>query len=422
MSNSLDVAILGAGPYGLSLAAHLGQGMRTRVFGAPMGTWRAHMPPGMCLKSDGFACDLYDPDRRFTFKHYCHVNGIKYEDRGLPVDLETFTSYGLAFQRRFVPDIDDRLVSNVKRNDEGFRLTLSDGETVTAKQVVVAVGLTHFAKTPDTLCGLPEHRFSHSSQCEDLDRFAGQDVVVLGAGASAIDISLALHEAGARTTLITRRDAVPFHGKAPAKRSLLTRVKNPWSGLGPGWRSRLACDLPLIFYFLPRQLRIRVVQKHLGPAPGWFTRDRFVGKISTRVGFSLRHAEEVNGRVRLSFLDQHANVQEVDADHVIAGTGYGVDLGRLAFLDSRLRNDIATEEKAPILSTQFESTVPGLYFTGPCAAYSFGPLLRFAFGAGFASRRLSKQLKTRARRHARRAEDQQTSLDATATASSVSST
>lgn len=402
MSNNLDVAIIGAGPYGLSLAAHLPGSLRHRVFGAAMGTWQAHMPPGMCLKSDGFACDLYDPEREFTLSEFCRARGIPYQDRGLPVALETFTSYGLEFQRRFVPDLDSRFISEVSREGSGFRLTLGDGDTVYTRRVILAVGLTRFATLPEALRGLPEEFVSHSSQCEHLDRFAGRDVIVIGAGASAIDMALALHDAGARPTLITRRSSIPFHGKAPERRSLVTRLKSPWSGLGPGWRSRLACDLPLLFHRLPADFRIKVVQKHLGPAPGWFTSTRFRSHVTCRVGLALKRAHVLHGKIVLTFNGPSGEDHDFAVDHVVAGTGYEIDVNRLPFLEENLRAEIRMEHNSPVLSTHFESSVPGLYFTGPCAAYSFGPLLRFAFGAGFASRRMSKHLNASARKQERR--------------------
>ena len=148
------------------------------------------MPPGMFLKSDGFACDLSDPKSQFTLREYCRLEGIPYKDRGLPVALQTFASYGVAFQRRFVPDLDQRLVYEVSRSGEAFRLTLEDGETVLARRVVVAVGLTRFATMPDALSNLPEECVSHSSRCEHLERLSDRNVLVIGAGASAVDIAL----------------------------------------------------------------------------------------------------------------------------------------------------------------------------------------------------------------------------------------
>jgi cation diffusion facilitator CzcD-associated flavoprotein CzcO len=394
----ISAAIIGAGPYGLSLAAHLAPRCRDcAVFGRTMDTWRNHMPAGMHLKSDGFASSLYDPEGEFPLREFCRSNAIPYADIGTPVGLETFIAYGREFQRRFVPQIDEKLVTHAIKDGTGFRLTLEDGEHIWTKFVVVAAGISHFGVLPEMLAAMPPQFVSHSSRHHSFDQYAGQNIVVLGAGASAVDVALALHEAGAHPQLVTRRKEVPFHGKAPDKRSLTTRIRNPWSGLGPGWPSRLACDLPLVFHAMPKDFRLKVVKKHLGPAPGWFTRDRIFKNIPMQTGLELVRAEVLDSKVHLEFRQQDGENRTIEADHVIAGTGYRVDLRRLGFLDESMCQSLAMEETSPVLSTNFESSIPGLYFVGSCAAFSFGPLLRFAFGAHFTSRRLSRHLAKKVR-------------------------
>src|SRR5229473_6386190 len=112
-----DVAIIGAGPYGLSLAAHLRNSKRSvRIFGSPMHAWARHMPQGMHLKSEGFASDLYDPEAKFTLKAYCSERAIPYADIGLPVAIETFIAYGLEFQRRYAPDVENVQITSLKNS------------------------------------------------------------------------------------------------------------------------------------------------------------------------------------------------------------------------------------------------------------------------------------------------------------------
>ena len=88
----LETAIIGAGPYGLSIAAHFrSRGIPFRIFGRLMDSWLAHMPKGMCLKSDGFASNIYDPEDDFTLQRFCAQQGIEYSDAGIPVRLDTFS-------------------------------------------------------------------------------------------------------------------------------------------------------------------------------------------------------------------------------------------------------------------------------------------------------------------------------------------
>src|ERR1700704_4700046 len=125
MTSFCPVAIIGAGPYGLSLAAHLrARGIRHRIFGKPMEFWLNQMPSGMSLKSDGFASNLYDPEDRFTLKRFCEERGIAYADIGIPVRLDTFTAYGLAFKKEMVPELEERMVVAIARQPPGFAITL----------------------------------------------------------------------------------------------------------------------------------------------------------------------------------------------------------------------------------------------------------------------------------------------------------
>src|SRR5690348_16760004 len=111
MSVGTDVAIVGAGPYGLSIAAHLShRGVTHRVLGRPMHLWIAHMPKGMLLKSEGFASSLHDFQGSFSLRRFCAERGVPYADLGVPVPLELFAAYGLAFQKRYVPQLDSRIL------------------------------------------------------------------------------------------------------------------------------------------------------------------------------------------------------------------------------------------------------------------------------------------------------------------------
>lgn len=149
------------------------------------------MPIGMTLKSPPFASSLSDPDHDGTLEKYCAKKGIPYDSMNIPFGLDLFTSYGLEFQKRFVPDLDTRRVVKVDRDDERFIVELDDGEQLHANHVVAAIGITSFADIPDVLKALPTNLVSHSFAHSDLSAFAGRDVTVIGAGASAVDFPVA---------------------------------------------------------------------------------------------------------------------------------------------------------------------------------------------------------------------------------------
>jgi thioredoxin reductase len=391
----LETAIIGAGPYGLSIASHLrSQGTSFRIFGRLMDSWKAHMPKGMMLKSDGFASNIYDPLGTYPLKQFCAQHGIEYSDTGIPVRLETFAAYGSAFKDRLVPELEDKLVSRLDRAPSGFLLKLDDGEEVVAKHVILAVGITHFQHVPPNLRHLSPDFVSHSCCHHDLEPFRGRNVVVLGGGASATDLAGLLRDADAEVQLVARQTSLKFHGKPEVgkPRSLWRRIRSPQSGLGPGWRSRFFANAPSSFHWLPERLRLEIVRTHLGPSGGWFAKDKVVGRVPLLLGYEVERAGVHEGKVHVQLRAVDGTRRSVVTEHVIAATGYKADTGRLAFLSEEIHAKLVTVEGSPVLSRTFESSVPGLYFVGVAAASSFGPVMRFAFGAGFAARRLMKTM------------------------------
>jgi len=389
----LNTAIIGAGPYGLSVAAHLRRrGIPFRIFGRPMDSWLNHMPKGMMLKSDGFASNIYDPDEEFTLGKFCAERGIEYSDAGLPVSLETFAAYGQAFRERMLPELEEKQVVSLDRAPEGFVLGLDNGKTVTARRVVLAVGITHFEYVPSNLASLPPEFLSHSFRHADPAAFKGRNVVVIGGGASAIDLAALLHEAGAEVQLVARHPELKFHSMPTGKpRSRWQQIRHPKSGLGPGLRSRFFSDFPMLFHHLPEGLRIELVEKTLGPSAGWFVKEK-MERVPCLLGYTPERAEVEDGKVRLHLRAANGTEREVRTEHIIAATGYKVDLERLKFLSPDIRSRVRTVKGSPVLSSSFESSVPGIYFVGIAAANSFGPVMRFAFGAGFAARRLTQTM------------------------------
>lgn len=357
------------------------------------------MPKGMRLKSDGFASSLYDPESEFTLQRYCAQAGIPYADTGLPVPLDTFVSYGMAFQKKFVPEVEDNAVVSLLRRGAIFEITLADGEKLTARKVVVAVGIGQFEHVPPILGALSAQFVTHSSRHTALEHFSGRQVAVVGAGASALDIAALLHQAGASVQLVARKPAIRFHdapGAAP--RPLMERMRAPGTGLGAGWKLFFYAHAPHVFHHLPERTRLEAIRHALGPKPAWFVRQQVVGKVPFHLGVDIRRASIVNGEVHLQLLSMNGTRSTAVAEHVISATGYKVDLRRLSFLDCALLSEIRTVELSPALSSNFESSVSGLYFAGTAAANSFGPLLRFALGARFTAERLSHHLKKTAAR------------------------
>src|SRR5579871_1401771 len=234
MKLSTDVAIIGAGPYGLSLAAQLrGRGVKYRIFGEPMRFWR-NMPVGVNLKSLAFATSISVPKSGYSFPSWCRKHGLEDFE---PCTMQSFAAYGLEIQKQFVPDLEEVLVKNVSLRGDGFELSLSSGEHLIARKVVVCTGLSELAQIPDVFRGLGPDRMRHTFDISDYSEFRNKTVAVVGAGASAIEAGALVCEAGGRSEVFVRGEEAIFHGRTARVRPLWERLKNPMSVLGPSRRN-----------------------------------------------------------------------------------------------------------------------------------------------------------------------------------------
>ena len=384
--------MIGAGPYGLSVAAHLaGRGVRHEIFGLPMDTWGSHMPAGLFLKSEGFASNLSDPAGEHTLERYCEESGIEYGRIAVPIALETFSGYGRWFQQRAVPGLDTRLVGGLATVDGGFELTLEDGATLSARRVVVASGVQGQAYTPPELDGLPAGALVHTYDQPD-PAVPGGRCVVLGAGQSALEAAALVRESGREVVLVARGAELAWLSRPGGRsRPLRKRLRYPESGLGEGRAQWAYSNLPLVFHRMRQDWRLEKARTVLGPAGAWWLRPRIEGEVEVRLGRTLLGARAADGEALLS-LRGPAGDEEIATDQVVAGTGYRFDLDRLPFLGPELRGRLATVAGAPVLDRSFQSGAAGLYFVGHLATPSFGPLMRFVFGARFAAQRVAGRL------------------------------
>jgi thioredoxin reductase len=400
-STDVEVAVVGAGPYGLSIAAHLaGRGVERRVFGRPMGSWIEHMPAGMLLKSEPYASNLSDPGGRFTLRAFAEEHGLAHADAGAPLAVERFTAYGTWFQRRAVPDVEDVRVTGVARRDHGFEVSLDTGERFRARSVVVATGIAPFACRPAAFDGVGRDLVSHTSAHRDLDRFRGLDVTVVGAGQSALETATLLFEHGARPRLVARAPGLAWN-RVPsgARRSSFDKMRCPPAPLcGCGWECAFWSYGQRPFQLLPPAMRHHVVRSTFGPAGAWWLRDRFDHVPEVHLGTTVVAATPSPGGLVLALQDaggatnETSTTRRVETQHVILGTGYRVDVGLIPFLAPELGVGIRRNGGYPVLTRFLESSVPGLHFAGMTAAVELGPSMRFVFGCDHAARMVTHRL------------------------------
>ncbi|HXW58277.1 MAG TPA: NAD(P)-binding domain-containing protein [Solirubrobacteraceae bacterium] len=389
-----EAVVVGAGPYGLSVSAHLGaRGVAHEIFGDTMSLWAKHMPIGMYLKSEGFASNLSDPLGEHTLRRFCAEQGIEYGEFAVPIALDIFERYGRWFAERLVPHVRELRVERVSKTPAGYELALSSGERVRARSVVLATGMGGYAYLPPELRDLPRDAVVHSFEHRDPASSRGATVAVIGAGQSAMESATLMAEHGAKVKLIARTGKLAWLSKPGGPtRPLKERWHYPESGLGEGRSQWFYSNHALIFHYSPQRKRAKHAYTALGPAGGWWLRDRLEGHVEQLLGRTLTRAQMNGSSVRLE-LQGPGGSEELVVDHVLAGTGYRPQLSRLDYLEPALRESIASVGGAtPILDASFQSSSPGLYFVGFPAGLSFGPVMRFVYGTEFAARRVAGRI------------------------------
>jgi hypothetical protein len=384
--STCKVAVIGAGPYGLAVASHLRQaGVEARVFGEAMGFWR-HMPKGMLVRSEWRATHIADPRRMLTLDRYEAEHGAKLPRPRLRRD--DVVAYGLWYQRRALPDVDERRVTRLEAGRAGFRLTLSDGDVAEAERVVVATGLTSFASRPPAFAALPSALAPHSCDVHDPDSFRGLRVVVIGAGQSALELAALLGEADADVEIFARRPAIRWRADGDdwlRRHTEFRKLVYPPGGVGPPGINWII-QMPGLFRSFPAHLQRRWTQRAMRPEGSRWLRPRLSGvpMIAGRSVVSASQAGEE--QLRLVFDDG----SEREVDRVVLATGYRVDLDRSSILAPGLAQSVRRIGGSPLLTDGFQSSVPGLHFVGAAAAESFGPLMFFIAGTGYAARAVTR--------------------------------
>jgi cation diffusion facilitator CzcD-associated flavoprotein CzcO len=383
-----DVAILGAGPYGISAAAHLGQikGLDVRLLGEPMSFWERHMPERMLLRSPWAASSIADPDKRLCLDAYRSTFGLDRLRDSEPLPAADFIRYGHWVLEQLHLRAEGK-VRRVEAASDGYKLTLEQGDTLMARRVVVAGGIQPFVYRPEMFRGLPDSLVTHTSEQRDFKNFRNKEVLIIGAGQSALEAAGFMRAAGAQVDVLIRNPDVRWLGK---KRQWLHAKPVRWMFYGKGDIGPAGVSLfvqhPNLFRRLPRR-----IQDWWGPRairPAVF--DNLMASTDVRIhgGRFPVNAQLDGERLRVQLNDGTYRA----VDHVVLGTGYRVDVSRYPFLSPALIERIDRVNGYPVLDAGFETSSTGLHFVGAPAAYSFGPLMRFVAGTEFCGLALQRRV------------------------------
>ena len=357
--------VIGAGPYGLSTAAHARrQGIDPLVVGEPMGFWRRNMPEGMLLRS-GTDWHL-DADGIDTFEAFLAQRGIDPAEVP-PVPLRTFIEYADWFCVKTGIQTRPDFVARLETADGQFLATFEDGQRLTADAVVAAPGIARFPVIPEWVpVSLPEYRWSHTSSLVQFEHLRDARVLIVGGRQSAFEWAALLAEAGAAAIYVVHRHDPPSF------------ETSHWSFVDPLIDDTIR--IPGWFRRLPTAERDAIAQRFWAEGrlklEPWLTQrlpERVVNRRPRTAIASCRELRTGEIDVELS------SGERLVADHVLLATGYKPNLANITYLHPLL-DRIETTDGFPVLDEHFQTSVRGLFMPGFVATRDFGPFFGFVRG------------------------------------------
>ena len=350
------VAVIGAGPYGLAIAAHLkGLGVPLALFGAPLARWAAQLPPGFMLRSPAEASSIAGPRGGPACSVADFRSSLGSRDLVAPLSGEEFLRYGAWYVARHALS-GHGPVAQVEPGTR-FKVRTVRGEVVDAKAVIVATGLTHAAWLPECAGALPPAVSRHSSDMEEPARFTGARVAVVGAGQSGAEAVVALERAGAHVIWVSRRP--PRFCNLPLQERRVAVAAYARSS------ALLSAMPPLLRRPLLRLTDTATVARE------W--RGRLDGALARAQWRAVTGAAVDGVAVRLVLADGTS----VTADRVVWATGYRPSVARDPVARALLGASIPG---IPWLDRTGATRRPGVFFSGAWTATRFGPSVRFLAG------------------------------------------
>ncbi|WP_336775215.1 NAD(P)-binding domain-containing protein [Paenibacillus sp. MMO-58] len=366
----LDVIIIGAGPYGISVAAHaVANKISYKLFGYPMDFWKNQMPQNMYIRTPHDLVSFSDPEGEYTIQQFAKETQTNLES---PLPRTVFVRYAFWFAEKVGIEFTPEFVNILSFNGQYYTIVTESGDSLEAKNIVIATGVKDFQYIPSPYKELPESYVSHTLGYTDFNKFRGMDVIVVGSGQSAWEAAALLHQAQANVKLIYRKKRHIYGGSRIAE-LILRRIGD-------------------IFYWFPGPLKKLLWKAGSITVPiARFLKPLVEETVPKFANITINQVRVVNNKVLLKF----TNGDETFADHIIVASGFKIDLDKLPFVEDHLKSQILREEECaafPKLNQNFESNLRGLFFAGPLSAHSHGPTFRFILGLDKASKTIIRSI------------------------------
>jgi len=375
-NNSIDLIIIGAGPFGLSAASFANfHQIDYLVIGKPMAFWKENIPENMYLRS-GTDWHL-DPYGNYTIETFLKSRNKSIEDVK-PLPLTIFLDYAEWFQEQQNINVLDKLIVKLDYSEEEkkYLITLKDSKEIKAKNVLIAIGFKFFKKLPAYLTKkLPAGSFTHTCDVVKFEKFKDKSVLIIGGRQSAYEWAALIVEAGAKTVHISHRHETPEF------------AESNWSWIDPIMDQMV--DNPEWYRTLNEKEQKEIERKFwiedsqkLEP---WLLPRIDRENIKIWPLSNVVKCDEANSGLYKVHLD---NGRRLEVDHIILATGYKVDINKVPFLNSgNILPKLNINQGFPDLDGYLQTSLPGLYMTSIIATKSFG-----RFFAYIASCRTSSQI------------------------------
>lgn len=368
-----DVLIIGAGPYGISLAYDLyKRNIHFQIIGKPFSLWFDHLVPGIQLRSDWRASQLYSRDGhldidRYLRMHYSPQKVYSVKQGRVPSTL--FQDYLRWVLKELPFQVIDEKILELHQDGSEFVAQTSSGGELRARRVVCATGIESHRYLPRELASLPA--VVHGWNTREYGFLKNSRLLVVGGGQSAAEAIACLSDCN-QITWVYRSPLVFFSEPINLPKPLFD----------------LALRLSACFYRLPR-------------GASWLLGRRFLESTITPDLKSTVMRESIL-RLQIDVADlglipggpERVYSQRLNEafDKVIACTGYHYALSTIRFLSPDLLRRIASRNQVPALNRHYETSLKNLYMVGGIAEPTHGPAQRFMFGCRDATRTVGAAL------------------------------
>lgn len=346
---STSILVVGAGPYGLSLANHLhASGKSFTIIGKPMELWKSHTFTDASLRSDMATSEIAHPEDKYSLTNFRTVRNFPKEQIKERVSVKEYRDYIEWVLEDLPYEIQENYLSNLTKEGDLYQAELDDGSIIEATQVVIATGVAHHLHIPEVFAS--DDRVVHSYFTQKIEAFKNEKLLVVGAGQSAAEAM--------EICLDNDNDVEWYSRKAPRFYSEPLDL--------PKWLFDLVVKSAGLFRRMPTGLI------------------RSVFSIFSATTMTPEYEE------MLKDVKRYDELPDLDGyDHIVAATGYHYTLKHMRFLDAELRASLEMREAMPRIDRNFMSSLKDLYFVGPATEMFFGPPMKFMIGSRYAAPKLA---------------------------------